>query len=131
MLTLTRSPASDDVAWLVSGASASLVRIVAVVGAASFLQPPSLLLFQAHERAALFRVRILAVSVCLATLVVLGQMFGDGKTFLVAEQQSVAVFPALHLLAGADPELLVDLFLLVLEEHARAERFPDLVDVLR
>ncbi len=90
----------------------------------------ALLLLEAGEGAALVGGGVRAEAVGLAAFVVLGQVFGDGKTFLIAKEQSVAVLPALHLFAGADPELLLDLRLLVLEEHAGAERFPDLVGVL-
>ena len=96
----------------------------------AFFEATPLALLEAGEGAALVRVWVLAETVGFAALVVLWQVFGDGKTFLVAEEQSVAVFPALHLLAGTDPELLVEFFLLVLEEHARAERLAKFVDVL-
>ena len=45
-----------------------------------------MLLLEACERSALVGVRIFAEPVGLAAFVVLGQVFGDGKTFLVAEE---------------------------------------------
>jgi hypothetical protein len=45
-----------------------------------------LALLEAGECAALLRVWILAEAVSFAALVVLWQVFGDGKTFLVAEE---------------------------------------------
>lgn len=123
-LTLGRE--LDDVAGLIGGSATG----AGFGGAVAFLKATALALFEAGEGTALVRMWVLAETVGFAALVVLWQVFGDGKTFLVAEEQSVAVFPALHLLAGADPEFLVDLFLFVLEEHAGAERFTDFIDVL-
>ena len=97
----------------------------------ALLQVSPLALLEACQRPTLFRVGVLADTVGFAALVVLWQVFGDGKTFLVAEEQSVAILPALHLFTGTDPELLLDLLLLVLEEHAGTERFADFIDVLR
>jgi hypothetical protein len=96
----------------------------------ALLQATSLALLEASEGAALAWIWVLAEAISFTALVVLWQVFGDGKTFLVAEEQSVAIFPALHLFAGADPELLVKFFLLVIEEHAGAERFAKFIDVL-
>jgi hypothetical protein len=90
----------------------------------------ALLRFEAAQRTALFGRGIGSQAVGFTAFVILWQVFGDGKTFLIAEEQSVAVFPPLHLLAGTDPELLLDLLLLVLEEHAGAERLAHLVHVL-
>jgi hypothetical protein len=70
------------------------------------------------------------VAVDLATFVVLGEMLGDGKTFRIAEEQSMAIFPLLHLVAGADPGALFDLLDLVIIEIAGAERAAKVVDVL-
>jgi hypothetical protein len=96
----------------------------------AFFEATPLALLEAGEGAALVGIWVLAETVGFAALVVLWQVFGDGKTFLVAEEQSVAVFPALHFLAGTDPEFLVEFLLLVLEEHAGAERLADFLDVL-
>ena len=123
---LTLCQELDDVARLIRGTAAG----AGFAGAVAFFEATTLALFEAGEGTALVRVWVLAETVGFAALVVLWQVFGDGKTFLVAEEQSVAVFPALHLLAGTDPELLVEFFLLVLEEHARAERLAKFVDVL-
>ena len=71
-----------------------------------------------------------AQAVDLPPLVVLWQVLGDGKTFLIAEEQSMAVFPALHLVAGADPGTALDLFGLVFVVVARAEGAAEVVDVL-
>jgi hypothetical protein len=116
----------DDVTRLIGGAATG----AGFAGAVALLKATPLALLEAGEGTALVRVWVLAEPVGFAALVVLWQVCGDGKTFLVAEEQSVAVFPALHLLAGADPELLVEFFLLVFEEHAGAERFAKFVDVL-
>jgi hypothetical protein len=96
----------------------------------AFLEATPLAFFETGEGATLVGIWVLAETVGFAALVVLWQVLGDGKTFLVAKEQSVAVFPALHFLAGTDPELLVEFFLLVLEEHAGAERFAKFIDVL-
>jgi len=117
----------DHVAWLIGGRAA---RVGGGIGAVALFQTTSLTLLKASEGAALVRVWVLAEAIGFAALVVLWQVFGDGKTFRVAEEQSVAVFPALHFLAGTDPEFLVEFFLFVLEEHAGAERFAKFVDVL-
>jgi hypothetical protein len=62
--------------------------------------------------------------------VVLWQVLGDGKTFLIAEEQSMAVFPTLHLVAGTDPGAAFDLFGFVFVVVAGAEGAAEVVDVL-
>ncbi len=106
-------------------------RLIAVDRAGALDDAAPLLLLEPSKGAPELRVRVLAETVGLKTLVVLWEIFSDGKTFLIAEQQSVAILPALHFFARTDPELLPDLLLLVLEEHAGAERPAHLVDVLR
>ena len=90
----------------------------------------ALFLLEAREGAALVRVRILDDAVDLAALVAFWQVLGNRKTFRITEEQSVAVFVLLHLLAGADPGAPLHLFLLVLVEVAGAERSTEVVHVL-
>ena len=54
-------------------------------------------------------------------------MFGYRKTFRCNEKQSVAIFIALHLLAGTDPSFLVNFRLLVLIEVAWTQWFSEFV----
>ena len=114
----------DDLRVVVAGASSA-------VGADALVYGAALLLLEAREGTALRGVGVRTISVGLAAFVVLWQVLGDGKTFRIGEKQSVAVLPPLHLLARADPELRLDLSLLVLEEHAGAEWAADFLDVLR
>ena len=99
------------------------------VAAFAFVDFSTALLFEAAEGSAFVRMWIGADSVDLDAFVIFGQVFGDGKTFLIAEEQSMAVFPALHFLAGTDPGRFFDLFRLVLVEVAGTERSAELVDV--
>ena len=75
----------DDVPRLVRRAATAWCALGAV-GAAALLQATPLLFFQARQRAPLVGIWISPQAVGLATFVILGQVFGDGKTFLVAEQ---------------------------------------------
>src|SRR5436190_20476372 len=86
----------------------------------AFLLPLPLL--HLGHRAALVRVRVLDDAVGLAPLVVLRQMLGDRKAFLVHEQQAVAVLVFLHLVARADPAAELGLFLGVGIEVTGAQR---------
>jgi hypothetical protein len=73
---------------------------------------------------------VFARAVDLAAFVVVWEILGDGKTFLIAEEQSMAVFPALHLVAGTDPGAGLHLFGFVLVEVAGTERPAKVIDVL-
>ena len=65
-----------------------------------------------------------------AAFVVLGEIFCDGQTALSYEEQSMAVFVDLHIVARADPRSMLDLFFLAGVEAAGAERPADVIDVL-
>jgi hypothetical protein len=52
----------------------------------AFFEATSLTFFEAGEGTALVRIWVLAEAIGFAALVVLWQVFGDGKTFLVAEE---------------------------------------------
>jgi len=57
-------------------------------------------------------------------------MFCDGQTVLINEEQSMAVFVDLHVVAGADPSAVLDLFFFAGIEAAGAKRPADFIDVL-
>ena len=90
----------------------------------------TLLFFEATDGASFVGLGVADQAVDLAALVVVGEMLGDGKTFLIAEEQSMAVLPSLHLFTGADPGGGLDLLLLVFVEVARTEGTSQLIDVL-
>src|SRR5262249_9784187 len=90
-----------------------------------------LALEDARGGAALVGVRVLHEPVGSASLVVLGQVLGDGKPLRRDEQQAVAVLPLLHLVAGADPPAQLRLGLRIGVEVAGAERSPHQLDVAR
>ena len=64
------------------------------------------------QGATLVRRGIFHQAVDLASFVVFGEMFGDRQTCLIHEQQSMAVFVDLHVVAGADPRAMLDLLFL-------------------
>ena len=72
----------DDVTRLIGGAATG----AGFAGAVALLKATPLALLEAGEGTALVRVWVLAEPVGFAALVVLWQVCGDGKTFLVAEE---------------------------------------------
>jgi hypothetical protein len=58
---------------------------------------------------------------------ILRKVLCDRKAVLADEQEAVAVFIRLHLVAGADPASLLNLLRLVRIEITRAERFAELI----
>jgi hypothetical protein len=73
--------------------------------------------------------RVLHDAVGLTALVVLGQVLGDGQSFVGDEEQTVTVFELLHLVAGADPPAKLGLRRGVGIEVAGTEGSADLVDM--
>ena len=57
-------------------------------------------------------------------------MLCDGQTALSHKEQSMAVLIDLHIIAGANPRAMLDLFFLAWVEAARAERSADVIDIL-
>ena len=101
-------------------------RLVALL----FFDRAALFFFEAADGAALVGLRVGDQAVDFATFVVVGEVLGNGKTFLIAEEQSMAVFPFLHLFAGTDPGGGFDLFGLVFVVVARAEGTAEFINVL-
>ena len=94
-----------------------------------FLDGAALFFFEATDGATLIGMRVGDQAVDFAAFVVVGEVLGNGKTFLIAEEQSMAIFPLLHLLAGTDPGGGFDLFGFVFVVVAWAEGSADFVDV--
>ena len=86
-----------------SCAQVSRGRDCGSVAAFALFDLAAALFFEAAEGATLVRMGVLADAVDRDAFVSFGQVLGDGKTFLIAEEQSMTVFPALHFFAGADP----------------------------
>src|SRR6185503_11786721 len=101
--------------------------ILTLLGGALGLLP----LQDARGGPALVGVGVLDDPVGRAPFVVLGQVLGDGQPVRRHEEQAVAVFPLLHLVAGADPAAQLGLRLGIGVEVARAEGPPDQLDVAR
>src|SRR5437867_1635352 len=112
-----------------SGTSSHQIRDDAVLspGRALCLVAPEHL---AH-RPSLVGDRVPYDAVRLASLVVLGQVLGDGDTFGRHEQEAMAVLVLLHLVAGADPAPLLRLRGRIRIEIAGTERLAHLLDVAR
>ena len=69
-----------------------------------------------------FQIRIFHESVDAPALVVFWQILGYREPFLVDEQETMAIFVNLHVVAGAYPGAVGGFFLLVGVETARAQR---------
>ena len=82
------------------------------------------------EGATLVGGRVFDFAVDGASFVVFGEIFCDGQTALSYEEQSMAVFVNLHIVAGADPRAVLDLLFLARVEAAGAERPADVIDIL-
>jgi len=82
------------------------------------------------QRAPFLRNRVFDQAVGFAAFMVFGQILRDGKTFRVYEQQAVAIFVDLHVITGADPRAMFDLFLLVRIKAAGTQRFAEGVHVV-
>ena len=68
------------------------------------------------------RMGIFDQAINLSTFVIFGQIFGDGHAIFIGEEQSVAIFPLLHLVTSAHPAPFLRLFLFVGVEITGAQR---------
>src|SRR5438093_499325 len=127
--------------WIVMFGMAVLVNLsrVAIVlafrarlaGRSLGLARGLLLLEYPRDATASVGMRILDQAIGLSAVVVLGKILGDRNPFLVHEQEAVAVFPLLHLVARADPPTLLRFLLRVRIEVAGAEGLAHQLDVAR
>jgi len=121
-------------AALLAGIGIAIVALVEVVRWLIDEQPVGLsaaFFGLVAEGSSLVRVGILDEAVHLFTLVVFGQVFRNRHTFFVHEQQAVTILVDLHIVAGADPSAVLDLFGLVRVEPARAQRASYFIYILR
>lgn len=95
-----------------------------------FLNRTTRLLLELPERPPFIGCRVSNDPIDLTAFVVFGEVLGDGKTFRIAKEQSVAVLPLLHLIARADPGRGLNLFRLIFVKITRAERPTELINML-
>src|SRR5947207_1764695 len=82
------------------------------------------------QSAAFIRGWILNQPVSRSPFMIGWQILGNRKSLLVHEEQAVAIFVDLHVIAGADPGAVLDFFFLAGIEPAGTKRLAQGVDVV-
>ena len=76
------------------------------------------------------RIGVFDQTVCLPAFVVFGKIFSYGESILINKKHSMAILVNLHVVAGADPCTVFNLFIFVWIKSARAQGPTNLVYVL-